>query len=317
MAGVQLMRLDNLPCQEELQRPQLRQGELATLLVSQDTGHITSYELQQVLAIIAKQKHKLELAANFFLKADQEMGQKHLRNASVFFKDLVKVMEKNSWTPRRLFQELSNGGSQGATITKDKLEDKAKVLMRLHCGRTAGLEVAEPFEILDLNGDRPPGCDGRRSRLMGCQALRTQHREGKQRRQLQAAVTAVAKSWSVSTARAQAASKQGFSLASFIECLLLISYEVVGIRGTPTQAQQPSITKAVWLILYLRWQFETKLKQETARVEEELAWASLLGISEKRSLSRYAPPLERLFQRPRLFEVHREASERAAQERVP
>ena len=32
--------------------------------------------------------------------------------------------------------------------------------MRLHCGRTAGLEVAEPFEILDLNGDRPPGCDG-------------------------------------------------------------------------------------------------------------------------------------------------------------
>lgn len=33
-------------------------------------------------------------------------------------------MEKNSWTPRRLFQELSNGGSQGATITKDKLEDK-------------------------------------------------------------------------------------------------------------------------------------------------------------------------------------------------
>ena len=35
-------------------------------------------------------------------------------------------------------------------------------------------------------------------------------------------------------------------MASFIECLLLISYEVVGIRGTPTQAQQPSITKAGW-----------------------------------------------------------------------
>lgn len=309
MAGVQLMRLDNLPCQEELQR-------LATLLVSQDTGHITSYELQQVLAIIAKQKHKLELAANFFLKADQDMSEVE-RNASVFFKDLVKVMEKNSWTPRRLFQELSNGGSQGATITKDKLEDKAKVLMRLHCGRTAGLEVAEPFEILDLNGDGVIEEDEFLC-IVGqvLKALRTQHREGKQRRQLQAAVTAVAKSWSVSTARAQAASKQGvrFSLASFIECLLLISYEVVGIRGTPTQAQQPSITKAVWLILYLRWQFETKLKQETARVEEELAWASLLGISEKRSLSRYAPPLERLFQRPRLFEVHREASERAAQD---
>ena len=27
------------------------------------------------------------------------------------------------------------------------------MLVRMHCGRAAGLEVAQPFEILDLNGD--------------------------------------------------------------------------------------------------------------------------------------------------------------------
>ena len=27
------------------------------------------------------------------------------------------------------------------------------MLMRLHCGRTSGLEVTQPFDILDLNGD--------------------------------------------------------------------------------------------------------------------------------------------------------------------
>ena len=32
-------------------------------------------------------------------------------------------MEKNGWTPARLFQEL--GGASGETITKEKLEDKA------------------------------------------------------------------------------------------------------------------------------------------------------------------------------------------------
>ena len=142
---------------------------------------------------------------------------------------------------------------------------QAKVLMRLHCGRSAGLEVAQPFDILDLNGD----CDKKRGdirhvlqlipahsefhnfqlcfgmamkihfqlghllvppqpvllisqqdgvieeeeflAILGQQlkACRQQQLEQKQRRQLQAAVTAVSKSWSVATARALAASQHG------------------------------------------------------------------------------------------------------------
>lgn len=61
-------------------------------------------------------------------------------------------MEKKSWSPKRLFQELGSDTLHGV-LTKQRLEDKAKDLMRLHCGRTLGLEVEEPFEILDLNGD--------------------------------------------------------------------------------------------------------------------------------------------------------------------
>lgn len=290
--GVRLMRLDHLPPREELQR-------LASLLLSPDTGSITPYELQQALAIIAKQKHKLLLAANFFLKADQDMSEVE-RNVSVFFKDLIKVMEKNGWTPARLFQEL--GGASGETITKEKLEDKAKVLMRLHCGRTSGLEVTQPFDILDLNGDGVIE-EEEFLAIVGqvLKALRTQQREGKQRRQLQAAVTAVAKTWSVATARELAASKHGFGLAHFVECLLLISCEVVGIRGTPMQAQQPTITKVVWLILYLRWQYELKLQQETESAQQEVVWVAKLGLSGK-SCCQYSTPLQRLFQDyPNLF----------------
>lgn len=291
--GVRLMRLDHLPPCEELQR-------LASLLLSPETGSITPYELQQALAIIAKQKHKLVLAANFFLKADQDMSEVE-RNASVFFKDLIKVMEKNGWTPTRLFHEL--GGASGETITKEKLEDKAKVLMRLHCGRTSGLEVTQPFDILDLNGDGVIE-EEEFLAIVGqvLKALRTQQREGKQRRQLQAAVTAVAKSWSVATARELAASKHGFGLAHFMECLLLISCEVVGIRGTPMQAQQPTITKVVWLILYLRWQYELKLQQDIESAQQEVVWVAKLGLSDGKSCCQYSTPLQRLFQDyPNLF----------------
>ncbi|CAJ1434656.1 unnamed protein product, partial [Effrenium voratum] len=116
-------------------------------LLLNEAGHVTPYELQQALAVVAKQKHKLELAANFFLKADRDMSPTE-RNASVFFRDLIKVMEKNNWTPQRLFEEFGSG-----QITKDELESKAKILLVLHCGRSAALEVAQPFDVLDVNGD--------------------------------------------------------------------------------------------------------------------------------------------------------------------
>ena len=37
-----------------------------------------------------------------------------------------QVMEKNGWTPARLFHEL--GGASGETITKEKLEDKVRAV---------------------------------------------------------------------------------------------------------------------------------------------------------------------------------------------
>ncbi|OLP98555.1 hypothetical protein AK812_SmicGene18998 [Symbiodinium microadriaticum] len=70
-----------------------------------------------------------------------------------------------------------------------------------------------------------------------------------------------------------------FGLHQFIECLLLMAFEVIGVRGTSTQAQQPTITKAVWLLLYLRWQYELKLKQANEKKEQESAWAEKLGVS--------------------------------------
>ncbi|OLP98554.1 hypothetical protein AK812_SmicGene18999 [Symbiodinium microadriaticum] len=178
--GVKLMRLKNLPSDEELRR-------LLPLLMSADKGLIAPRELHQALAVIAKQKHKLDLAANFFLKSEPDMSMAEW-NASHFFRDLVKVMEKNSWSPGRLFAEL--GGGKEA-ITKQELEEKARVLLRVHCGRSPALEVAQPFDILDVNGD---GVIEREEfvaiivQLLKALAMQGKEDSGRRRRQLQAPV---------------------------------------------------------------------------------------------------------------------------------
>ncbi|CAE7204449.1 ugtp-1 [Symbiodinium sp. CCMP2592] len=281
--GVKLMRLKNLPSDEELRR-------LLPLLMSADKGLIAPRELHQALAVIAKQKHKLDLAANFFLKSEQDMSMAEW-NASHFFRDLVKVMEKNSWSPERLFAEL--GGGKEA-ITKQELEEKARVLLRVHCGRSPALEVAQPFDILDVNGD---GVIEREEfvaiivQLLKALAMQGKEDSGRRRRQLQAATVALAGRFpiadglaAVRRAEATAAAQNTktvelFGLHQFIECLLLMAFEVIGVRGTSTQAQQPTITKAVWLLLYLRWQYELKLKQANEKKEQESAWAEKLGVS--------------------------------------
>ena len=44
-------------------------------------------------------------------------------NIDILQSKSMQVMEKNGWTPVRLFQELGSEGSHGI-ITKEKLEDK-------------------------------------------------------------------------------------------------------------------------------------------------------------------------------------------------
>ncbi|CAJ1424128.1 unnamed protein product [Effrenium voratum] len=286
--GLKLLQLDHLPEEEELYR-------LIPLLLN-EAGHVTPYELQQALAVVAKQKHKLELAANFFLKADRDMSPTE-RNASVFFRDLIKVMEKNNWTPQRLFEEFGSG-----QITKDELESKAKILLVLHCGRSAALEVAQPFDVLDVNGDGVIEEEefvailAQLSKALSSQGIGDVAR---QRRQLQAALAAV--TWSVAATRAQvAAGVAEFSLPQFIECLLLIAFEVVGIRGTSLQAQQPTVAKAVWLLLYLRWQYELKLQDAQNREPSAAAMPTSPGVHSRSC--QYSPPLQRLFRDyPELF----------------
>ncbi|CAE7242635.1 unnamed protein product [Symbiodinium pilosum] len=307
--GLKLMRLQNLPDDEELHR-------LLPLLMSAENGLLTPRELHQALAVIAKQKHKLDLAANFFLKSEKDMSMAEW-NASHFFRDLVKVMEKNSWSPEVLFTEL--GGGKEA-ITKQELEDQARVLLRVHCGRSPALQVAQPFDILDVNGD---GVIEREEfvaiivQLLKALAVQGNADSGRQRRQLQAATVALSGRFPIADGLAavrlaEAAAAQNaktvelFGLHQFIECLLLMAFEVMGVRGTSTQAQQPTVSKAVWLILYLRWQYELKLTQAKEREEQESAWIKNLGVSPDTVLDvlddrscHYIEPLHQLFADPR------------------
>mmetsp|Transcript_31688 Transcript_31688/g.57729 ORF Transcript_31688/g.57729 Transcript_31688/m.57729 type:complete len:1313 (-) Transcript_31688:61-3999(-) len=280
--GVKFMCLENGPTAEAVE-------EFMPLLASPDTGEIDFWELQQALAVVTKQKYKLELVGNAFLKPENEMSRAEL-HACLFFKDLAKVMEKKSWTPDELFGQFDVDGS--GEISKDELVDKAKLMLRVHAGRCAGLEIVSPFEIIDMNGDgiiEKSEFVGVMRELIKANALQGNDAKGNQKRQLMAASTALAEMSgkqleSANMEKKQANKKGGmaslkapvtpFGLQNFVECLLLVAFEVLGFKGTAAQSEQPALTKAVWLFMFLRWRYEVRDAEEQALIEQEQAFVN-------------------------------------------
>ncbi|CAE8646010.1 unnamed protein product [Polarella glacialis] len=142
-AGLTFMRFFDPPSPEEV-------AEFFPLIASPETGEIAIWELQQSLVIISKQKTKLELARAGFMKLDSQMSSAELK-ASIFFKDLAVVMQRNKWTPEEMFQQFDLDGS--GDVGQDELTSRAKKLLANSCGRCPGLDILSPFELLDTNGD--------------------------------------------------------------------------------------------------------------------------------------------------------------------
>jgi len=53
-----------------------------------------------------------------------------------------------------------------------------------------------------------------------------------------------------------------FGPAAFIECLMKMALAKLSFHGTPLQAELTSLVKVNWLLLYLRWQFETSRREQ-------------------------------------------------------
>lgn len=322
--GVQFMCLESGPASEDVE-------EFFPLLASPSTGAIPFWDLQQALLITIKQKAKLDADANFFLKSYWEMNSVE-RKANIFLTDIAKLMEMKRWTPDELFQTFCS--SDTPAVDSALLVEKAKLLLRYNVGRCEGIEIDTPFELIDPLG---AGVIEKSEFLtlvrqfVKARSLQGDDAQGRQRRQLQAATSALAESQQQKvfmqapssppdpgqrrTRPSQVPPKpvvDVFGLRNFIECLLLLAFEVLGFRGSSTQAEQPAYIKAIWLLLFLRWQFGEKQIQEQAMQEQEQAY--LEGVRRQQikkgeklfsfDLTRchYLQPLKQLFKVPELFE---------------
>ncbi|CAK0807376.1 unnamed protein product [Prorocentrum cordatum] len=91
-----------------------------------------------------------------------------------------------------------------------------------------------------------------------------------------------------------------FGRGAFVECLLKIAFLHLGYHGTAEQSAQPSLSKAVWLLLFLHWQFDS-VKGHLPALTRKAAGAAE-GEGEERAAPTHVPPLWRLVRRhPRLF----------------
>eukprot|EP00931_Biecheleriopsis_adriatica_P063422 TRINITY_DN3840_c0_g1_i1.p1 TRINITY_DN3840_c0_g1~~TRINITY_DN3840_c0_g1_i1.p1 ORF type:complete len:1402 (-),score=292.52 TRINITY_DN3840_c0_g1_i1:28-4233(-) len=427
--GVTLLGFENLPPDDEV--------EECMRLIMPSSGEIDFEELGKAIAVVCKQRYKLELANNFFLKAEHEMCLDE-QKASAFIRDLHKVMEMKKMGASELFDEFKLKTEEP---THQALVEKAHLHLRLTLGRCPGLDHADPLGLLDTNGD---GIVTREEfvfvmRMMAkAQAVQGGDASGRQKRQLQAATTALTelqrawqetlsgpkkelqtikeelqegfsersigseghrrhspqrgglqspqaashveenlakrtlKDWgavlrepdyhlpgggwgpgppplkgagqlsrqsstsklssrgsSPSSHQAKrdaeaskkdteiAAGKFPFGLQHFIECLLLVAFEAVGFRGTPTQADQPTLTKVLWLLIFLRWQFEEKFNEEAAQKQVEKAYfesaqkrrKKFPGEEETKDASELAEPASRCVYLPPLKKLLRDSSD--------
>ncbi|CAE8744068.1 unnamed protein product, partial [Polarella glacialis] len=313
-AGLTFMRFFGPPSPEEV-------AEFFPLIASPETGEIAIWELQQSLVIISKQKTKLKLARAGFMKLDSQMSSAELK-ASIFFKDLAVVMQRNKWTPEEMFQQFDLDGS--GDVGQDELTSRAKKLLANSCGRCPGLDILSPFELLDTNGDgvvsQSEFCglmlDLRKAQLMmDEQGLRNKLKlvtanavldserraallaEDKAR--LHSRLTSGGSTRRASNASTAAKPQQKaeavtpFGLLEFGESLQLVAFEVLGSRGSVLQAEQPTVTKATWLLLYLRWKFESS-RDKFEEKRKRCRGAGLLDVEDIGQQCVYVSPLERI-----------------------
>eukprot|EP00930_Biecheleria_cincta_P095772 TRINITY_DN87692_c0_g1_i2.p1 TRINITY_DN87692_c0_g1~~TRINITY_DN87692_c0_g1_i2.p1 ORF type:complete len:1283 (-),score=196.88 TRINITY_DN87692_c0_g1_i2:130-3978(-) len=322
--GVQFMCLESGPTSKDVE-------DFFPLLASPATEAIPFWDLQQALLVIMKQKAKLDAVANFFLKAHSEMNPAE-RKITIFLTDVAKLMEMKRWTPDELFQAFGLSGT--AAVRSEMLVERAQLLLRYDVGRCGALEVETPFELIDPLG---AGVIEEEEFLtlvrqfVKARSFQGDDAQGRQRRQLQAATSVLAESQQQKVFMQAPASPAGpgprrkrpsqvppkpvvnlFGLRNFIECLLLLAFEVLGFRGSSTQAEQPAYIKAIWLLLFLRWQFDEKQVQENTMQEQEKAY--LEGVRRQQlkkgeelfthdlTKCHYLQPLKQLFRTPELFE---------------
>jgi hypothetical protein len=251
---IDFMRLDGAPSSEEVRR-------LIGLVVLPGCTDLGYPLMKEVFVILHTLTENLERAKNCFLKPLRHMTRAE-HSASIFFNELEVVLMRNKWTPQDLFAKLDTDGS-GDVDAKELYQESRRILNKQPEPPVRALNIEEPFQLLDLNQD------GRISLEEFCLVFvrvgeaRELKRNLETRHPIFLCADAMTKS--------HALDKRVFGRSAFVECLMKIAFVRLSFHGTPHQAQQSSLFKAVWMVLYLHWQFEQRTVKRRANLESSPA----------------------------------------------
>lgn len=251
--------------------------------------------IHMALNAVSKQREHRDRAANCFLKDFSKMTRAE-SNACIFLRGLWDLLESKNLTPEDLFNQLDVDGS--GTLTADELTRQVQRRLKMQARPTAALSIESPFEMLDTNHD------GQVSKHEFCEVLE-QTRQAQQRKALYEEKHPIF--LSTTAADATRDPNSVFGMKAFVECLLKVALVHLGYHGTAAQAEQPAFVKALWLLVYMHWQFQRARERASRVASEEAAFkAPRPPSSYTDKASRRNPkcilPMQRLLKyHPRMF----------------
>jgi len=260
--------------------------------------------LKQALGGLRKKKELMGLATtNPFVKDYHKMCKAEV-DAMNYCESLWELLDERKLTPEEFCQQRLKFDKNDKMSSKE-LHRSTLYLVRLLGRPTKALTIDRPFEL--LANSEGMVCRQEFLRVVGQVKEATGLREagGDAKMGLYSTYVPETDPPVLNVAHPSAGNRKNmiFGHQAFIECLLKIALLHLSYHAAAIQADQPVFCKAVWLLMYLRWQFDAA-KQRTRDAAEVLR-------SGPRSLEgeappRYITPLRRLLQEhPDLFDrVH-------------
>jgi hypothetical protein len=239
MQTVEFMSLEASPSREDF-------DVLFGLIKEPAKEEIDIALLKEVFIIVDRLNESLERAKNCFLKDPSHMSQSEY-SASMFFKEFQLILETNNWTPQELFKRI-DPNMQG-DVDKADLEREVRTLLKTQpVPMTMALCVEHPFDIMDINGDGTVSCEEFVKVFEYLKEAREAQKDSEQRHPIFTSASGMPKPGPNG--------RKVFGHQAFVECLLKIGLANLSFHGTSLQAEQTSVFKVLWLLLYLHGNFK-------------------------------------------------------------
>jgi len=239
--AINFMELEENPSTEEIH-------ELVTFIKGPQREEVDFGLLKEVFVIVYELKFRVAQATNMFLKDTVHMSQAEF-SASMFFREMSYILDKNHWTPEQLFSKIDADGNGDLEI--DEMERECKTFMKTQpVPTTKALHVQHPFHILDLNRD---GRISREEFLFTFRQVKVA-REAALDQETQHPIFLSASGLSKPGPKG----RRIFGRRAFVECLMKVALVRLNFHGTAHQAEQNSIFKGLWLVLYMHGNFKRK-----------------------------------------------------------